>query len=44
MKIVFAGTPAELQASTDPLVRQFLDGEPDGPIPFDTAARAREAA
>ena len=35
--IVFSGTPAQLQASTDPLVRQFLDGEPDGPIPFDNA-------
>jgi len=43
-RIVFAGTPAELQASTDPLIRQFLDGQPDGPIPFDTAARRVEAA
>ena len=43
-RIVFAGTPAALQASTDPLVRQFLHGQPDGPIPFDTAARPREAA
>ncbi len=43
-RIVFAGTPAALQASTDPLVRQFLDGQPDGPIPFDAAARTREAA
>ena len=41
--IVFAGTPAQLQASTDPLVRQFLDGQPDGPIPFDAAPRARSA-
>ncbi len=41
-RIVFSGTPAELQASTDPLVLQFLRGEPDGPIPFDTAARSRE--
>jgi phospholipid/cholesterol/gamma-HCH transport system ATP-binding protein len=40
-RIVFSGTPAELQASTDPLVLQFLRGEPDGPIPFDTAARSR---
>lgn len=37
--IVFAGTPAELEASTDPLVRQFLRGEPDGPIPFDAPVR-----
>ncbi len=41
--IVFAGTPAQLQASTDPLVRQFLEGQPDGPIPFDAASRARVA-
>ncbi len=33
--LVFAGTPAELEATTDPLVRQFLRGEPDGPIAFD---------
>lgn len=45
-RIVFSGTPAELQASSDPLVQQFLRGEPDGPIPFDTAPRnfATEAA
>src|SRR5690606_25546931 len=43
-RIVFSGTPAELQASTDPLVQQFLRGEPDGPIPFDTAPRRVEAA
>ena len=43
-RIVFSGTPAELQASTDPLVQQFLRGDPDGPIPFDTAARRVEAA
>ena len=52
-RIVFSGTPSGLQASTDPLVMQFLRGEPDGPIPFDsrpfdsrpfdTAARSRTA-
>ena len=42
--IVFSGTPDALQASTDPLVRQFLDGQPDGPIPFDAAPRNAEAA
>ena len=36
--IVFAGTPAELDGSTDPLVRQFMDGAPDGPIGFDYRA------
>jgi len=43
-RIVFSGTPAELNATQDPLVRQFLEGQPDGPIPFDTTARAPEAA
>ena len=37
--LVFSGTPIELEASTDPLVRQFLRGEPDGPIAFDAAPR-----
>ena len=36
--IVFSGTPDELQASDDPLIRQFLNGEPDGPIPFESRA------
>ncbi len=39
-RIVFAGTPAELQSTDDPLLRQFLDGQPDGPIPFDAPTRA----
>ena len=39
-KIVFSGTPNALQASTDPLLRQFLDGRADGPIAFDTVSRA----
>ena len=42
--IVFSGTPAELEASTDPLVQQFLRGQPDGPIAFDAAPRTAEAA
>jgi len=37
-RIVFSGTPAELQATRDPLVLQFLRGEPDGPIAFDSGA------
>jgi len=44
--IVFDGTPARLEASADPLLRQFLRGEPDGPIPFESArnpARDRSA-
>jgi phospholipid/cholesterol/gamma-HCH transport system ATP-binding protein len=31
---VASGRPDELSASTDPYVRQFLDGEPDGPVAF----------
>ncbi len=49
--IVFDGSPDALQASTDPLLRQFLDGQPDGPIPFEsrrpdrgTRAAPQEAA
>ncbi len=42
-RIVFSGTPAELQASDDPLVLQFLRGEPDGPIAFDSAPRSEAA-
>jgi phospholipid/cholesterol/gamma-HCH transport system ATP-binding protein len=42
--IVFSGTPAELEASDDPLVRQFLRGEPDGPIAFDSGAAFDTAA
>ncbi len=33
-RIVAQGTPAELMASSDPEVRQFVRGEPDGPIKF----------
>lgn len=32
--IVAQGTPAELQKNQDPRVRQFLDGNADGPVPF----------
>lgn len=39
-RIVFDGTPAQLQRSDDALVRQFLRGEPDGPIAFDSSARS----
>ncbi len=31
-RIVFEGTPDALQASRDPVVRQFLEGTSDGPI------------
>jgi|SRR5579871_4321878 len=32
--IVAKGTPAELKASSDPYVHQFLNAEPDGPVRF----------
>ena len=35
--ILFEGSPSALQASEDPLLQQFLNGSPDGPIAFDTA-------
>ena len=33
-RIVAQGTPDEVRASSDPFVRQFVDGEADGPVPF----------
>ncbi|MDE2505208.1 MAG: ABC transporter ATP-binding protein [Burkholderiales bacterium] len=33
-RIVAQGTPAELMDSTDPETRQFVRGEPDGPVKF----------
>ncbi len=33
-KVVAHGTPAELKASDDAEVRQFIRGEPDGPVRF----------
>ncbi|MBI5268410.1 MAG: ATP-binding cassette domain-containing protein [Burkholderiales bacterium] len=38
-RVVAQGTPAELMASTDPEVRQFVRGEPDGPVKFHYPAR-----
>jgi phospholipid/cholesterol/gamma-HCH transport system ATP-binding protein len=38
-RIIAGGTPAEVRASTDPFVRQFVDATPDGPVPFHYAAR-----
>lgn len=33
-RIVAKGTPAEIMASNDPFVHQFVHGETDGPVPF----------
>ena len=37
--IVAEGTPDAVRASNDPFVRQFVDGAPDGPVPFHLRAR-----
>ncbi|GMU71194.1 MAG: ABC transporter ATP-binding protein [Burkholderiales bacterium] len=37
-RIVAQGTPDEVRASGDAFVRQFVDGEVDGPVPFHVAA------
>jgi phospholipid/cholesterol/gamma-HCH transport system ATP-binding protein len=39
-KIVAQGTPAEMTASTDPYVKQFVHAEADGPVPFHYPGRA----
>jgi len=33
-RIIAQGTPADVRGSADPFVRQFVDGAPDGPVPF----------
>lgn len=33
-RIVGEGTPAEIRASTEPFVKQFVHAEMDGPVPF----------
>src|SRR3970040_2332278 len=38
-RILGQGTPTELQQSTSPDVRQFMDGLPDGPVPYTYPAR-----
>jgi phospholipid/cholesterol/gamma-HCH transport system ATP-binding protein len=38
-RVMATGTPAELGDSENPLVRQFMQGLPDGPVPFHYPAR-----
>ena len=38
-RIIGQGTPDEVRHSPDPFVRQFVDGAPDGPVPFHYPAR-----
>ena len=41
-RIVAQGTPAQLMGSDDPEVRQFVRGEPDGPVKFHYPAASLE--
>lgn len=38
-RMVAQGTPDEVRKSTDPFVRQFVDGTIEGPVPFHVPAR-----
>jgi phospholipid/cholesterol/gamma-HCH transport system ATP-binding protein len=38
--IVAEGTPDEIRASSEPFVKQFVGGQPNGPVPFQYPARA----
>jgi len=33
-RIIAQGTPDEMRVTADAFVRQFVDGQPDGPVPF----------
>ena len=39
-RIAAEGTPEQMSASADPNVRQFLDGDIDGPVAFHYASKA----
>jgi len=38
-RVLAEGTPQEIQASTDPLVQQFITGSPDGPLAFNASSK-----
>jgi phospholipid/cholesterol/gamma-HCH transport system ATP-binding protein len=42
--VLAQGTPAQLRESSDPTVRQFIDGAPDGPFRFHYPAQATLSA
>ncbi len=41
-KIIASGNPRDLRDSNSEMVRQFMRGEPDGPVPFHYPADAYE--
>ncbi|PTC01360.1 phospholipid ABC transporter ATP-binding protein MlaF [Thalassospira xiamenensis] len=38
-KVVAKGTPQELEANASGIVKQFMEGNPDGPVPFHYTAK-----
>lgn len=42
-QVVAEGTPEQVRNSTEPFVRQFVDGLPDGPVPFHVSAQEYRA-
>jgi phospholipid/cholesterol/gamma-HCH transport system ATP-binding protein len=38
-RVAALGTQEEIRGSSDPLVRQFINGQPDGPIPLRRSSR-----
>jgi len=42
--VVAEGTTEEVQNSTDPFVRPFVDGKPDGPVPFHLPSKPLDEA
>lgn len=41
-KMIASGTPAQIRQSDAPAVRQFVDGQDDGPVPFHFPGQALE--
>jgi phospholipid/cholesterol/gamma-HCH transport system ATP-binding protein len=42
-KVVAEGTPADVRKSDEPFVKQFINAEPDGPVPFHYPGREYRA-
>jgi phospholipid/cholesterol/gamma-HCH transport system ATP-binding protein len=42
-RVIAQGTPDEIRASGEPFVKQFVNGLPDGPVPFQYPAPAYAA-
>jgi phospholipid/cholesterol/gamma-HCH transport system ATP-binding protein len=42
-RVIAQGTPEEIRASPEPFVNQFVNGRPDGPVPFHYPAPAYAA-